>query len=224
MSSGSPRIPDVILPWAQSRFFPGGSAEAHAGSHGAGDTLDVVRTAKDPQRQAILQQEPSRADGASVFLDGRLRALGLPATPFPTIAEADRPEVSTDTMLHVAVILDVLASLTRRKLKRSPQILHELLETLREVAGLTEDRATDADYLLAQAENRLGNCRALLASHMTRVGRRSSQDETASSPIVSGTPGSASEAVRFIEKMAQLCVREADLYLTAQDGVDYRRA
>jgi len=224
-ASGGGRIPDVILPWAQQRFFTARDGRGASSAAAPHDTIERVRTLADSDARAMGQPRHFAAAPVADVLDGPLRALGLPATPFPTIAEADRAEVSTDTTLQVAVVLDVLGTLTRRGLGASPHILHELLKILREVACLTDDQAGDGGHLLAQAEGRLGRCRAVLAAHLTgRSGNKRGAPGGELPAALANSPASVREAVRCIERLAELCVREADLFLTTQDGVDYRRA
>jgi hypothetical protein len=221
--------PYVILPWAAQPALLV-AQEDTAQSDEATDLRVSAEHLGVAERPAFARAEAPDQHSRTTELDPRLRALGLPVSPQPSIPSADRAAVATDETVALAVALDVLATMTRG-LDAEPLILQRLTQvalSLGEQGGLDTNAK---DELLAYADGELATerarlCRALGACLAAAAGGLGDDGHARGVVAVlehahASTPASVATSVRRLEAAATLIVRETSLMLQAGEAVDY---
>jgi hypothetical protein len=205
-------LPGIALPWASLAWPIDASPETAERRSSHADTFS--------RQGRRVASRPQAARSSGLFPE--LAALGLPHNPEPTIPESDRAAVDDELLLRVAVVLDVMATATRR-LAAGPTILAELTAIAARVAnaGATgEEEETAMASLLAAAASEAGDGRAVLARS---ISERLATAEMGPAPVLS-TPTSVAAALRRTEQLAQAVVTAARLLLEAQADVTFRQA
>ena len=137
----------------------------------------------------------------------------------PAIDEADRTLIDPESLIRAAMVLDILSSKTSR-LPSGPAILDELSGSLIEVARACQLEDHSAEDLLEAVRAEAGTERELLSRsiQLSQNKMTTSHDDTAR-----WKPTDVQYALRQIETVARLVIREATLVLDAESLVDYRK-
>jgi hypothetical protein len=150
-------------------------------------------------------------------------AHALPFRPHPFIPDEDRTSLRRDALVSLAVVLDVLATRTRR-IEATRTLLTQLTAVLLDVGLLGGLDGSAIRRLLDHAANHVGHSRAALTRHLCEcmflAGRSADSDQETSA---ASTPRAAGRALRRLEAAAQVVIQEATLRLEAQEGVEYRQ-
>ena len=224
MNPRSGIAPVPLLPWA-SLMWP--NHETQAKAHDKEGIQAASSTHIPPAQLSSFLGNAVRAtwnEGRSA-LEPALSSLGLPYRPYPNIADDDRGKPNDEAALRAAVALDVLATWTE-SLTDKPTILGDVTEILTRLAALgrtVEESDAEANALLLQAQSTAADERVHLARKMALPYQEDSNDATGPTPLLP-TPESVAQALRRIEKMAALVVREAHLLLETYEGTEYHQA
>jgi hypothetical protein len=220
----------VILPWAQPDLRLASPAELNRGRQQ--DQADAMKVGRDrlsiqKRSERDVAERPPVAGSKSTLPP--LAAAILPFKPHPSIPDADRGPFETRGLVSLAVVLDVLATLTRQ-LKDGSTILADLTGALLEVGSLGGIDAKAEERLIAHAASRAGQIRATLSRQVaSRMQARPLPEAeitaTAVTLAVPSTPRAVRKAVQRVEAATEVVLREARLRLEAQEkGTEYRQA
>lgn len=210
----------VVLPWAPQT---GWESEDHTAAARARKDQFEIRVG---DARLTMEGDGDR-DGTSHaprtrLLDGRLAAMGLPVAPSPTISDQDRGFWSDERVVSLAVALDVLATMTRG-LRPTSVVLQQLAQALLHTGELGGAGLEIADGLLAYAGSETGRNRGRL-SHRLAACMTLAAGTPVQWPATVSTPSSVIGAVRNLEAMTELVVRDAVLLLQTHAPVDYWQA
>jgi hypothetical protein len=133
----------------------------------------------------------------------------------PALPAADRVDLDERTLLSAAVVLDVLASATRR-LDAQATVLADLAQVAVEIRGHgAEDVEARLEALVVVAAGDAGARRAEVATTLAALA-----GDGATSP----TPATVAAALRRIEAATRIAVREARAVLEARGTPDVHQA
>ena len=147
------------------------------------------------------------------------RPAGMAAAGKPTIPRGDAVVAREQDVLAAAVIIDVLATQTS-KLFNEPTVLADLTSVCLALLAIGNDESGGrARELVVFAAGPGGAQRAAIARSLTEV--LGDGDAATFSPC---SPSSVADALRRIETMARIVMREAVAILEARDTTTYHQA
>ena len=191
---------------------------------------DLPPEHKDPSLSTSARVQPTRPGSGSEHLPashsthqpaplpgGTVKAATTP-TP-PAIDEADRALLDNESLTRAAMVLDIISSKTAT-LAGGPPILDELSGALIEVARVCQLNDQSAEHLLRTVRGDEGARREVLSRNMQSCQNKihPSSDATAL-----WEPKDVQHALRQIETLTQLVIRETTLILDAESLIDYRK-
>ncbi len=166
--------------------------------------------------------EPRKEAAPALDMAPLASRAAIAGTARPKIGDADRLAPSAKDVIAAAVALDVLCTTTSR-LCATPTVLCDAVDAAFEVAAAgydEEERAARACELRDYAMRQRGTEREAVASRLTAA--LSDREGARGAPLVS--PASVIEALRRIEEMSLVLVREALALLEAGRVVTYHQA
>lgn len=206
----------VRLPWAPA-VWPLETALSRGDGSAAADAVTLRPAALGHAEPHAAQYHDTARPERSI--DARLSALRLPYSPEPSVPDEDRPDKNVDATIQGAVALDVLCTWTRA-LSATPTVLAELTALLVRLVSLGKEADEDPTAeLLALASSETARRRALLTADLAAKLATACGDDQGGAT----SPASVAAAVRRIERLATLVVRDAELLLDTHETVDYQQ-
>lgn len=222
-----PQLPQVLMPWALERWpdaslEPDQEEEEEEEDEKASHSLDSFALRAPPAPLGARSGRPATTLGAT--RGGAARTITSVTDNWPRIPEDDRRPVGDEARVSVAVLLDVLSTWTK-ELTAKQTILADLATTLCRLSAPEEKHARDdIRSLIAAAATEAASTRVVLCLRIRAALATSGLRDVSMAPGASCSPESAAAALRRIEKMATIVVREVRLVLEAREPMDYRQA
>ena len=220
----APNVPGVFLPWAIPQYV-------HSQALPQPATSTVIESSRLKVSEAHGSQLPHHNDGDQSHrrrtqrpqLPLALQALDLPYSPSPAIPDEDRGLVSPDSLLSVAVVLDVMATKARR-LTESSTILAELAEILIGLGEVSGIGPTEYQEILADLTSPDGDHREELSRKLAACLQGIPLDTTDESSVQPSTPDSVQTGIQFLGILANHAIAEATLTIDNQAIIEYHQA
>ncbi len=215
----------ISLPWAPHAMIANdGSGIAASGNLNTA-SADSMKVGGVGQNRSSILEGPQVQRRTGQMLPAPMREVGLPHNPLPTIPAEDRGEFDADTLIGLAVAMDVLGTVSKRCSSNSikSSVLEEMVQNLLHVGHLGGIDSGKAQGLVNFAASKSGMNRAQLCKRLSACMHFAQGAAVAKTPgeAVSSTPKSVAQSVVRLEDAAELVVKEAELLLDAHSPIEY---